>query len=104
MATTCKDIPSAKDLEKRTPFEIQGPTGIINFMPSRLTRGNGKRKWCVAIDGFCDSEPILGAQYYVFFKGAEIGATMRSTTKIKHGWQAKLETIISNPEFWGDAQ
>jgi len=99
----CNDIPAAKDLKNKTPFDVQGPSGIIQFSPFRITRGEGRQKWHLAIDGFCNGEPSHGVQYHVLYKGAELGATMKPIKQMENGWQARLETIIPNPEFWGES-
>ena len=100
----CKDIPLFKDLNEKSTIEIQTQNGIVQMIPFRVIRGEGRNKWVVDIQGFCLSEPPIATQCHLFFKGREIGCGFKSVKKIERGWQATMDTIISIPEWWGERQ
>jgi hypothetical protein len=98
-----RDIPLAKDLNKDALIDIQTETGKVQLIPFRVIRDAGKQKWCVSIEGICRSEVNPMTQCYVHFKEAEIGGNFSKMTGSKNGWwDARFETIISIPEFWGE--
>jgi hypothetical protein len=97
------DIPLAKDIDPKTPIEIQTETGIFRLFPVRVKRGKGDRKWCVAIEGICHSRAELLKQSHVLFKGQKIGGIFSRAKEASYLWHVTYEMIIAIPEFWGEA-
>ena len=96
------DIPVFKDLAKsKGGIDVEDSKGeLFKFLPLRAERGNGNRINCISIDGVSHQEIKLGEQYYVHFKGSQLGATFNKISEHKGMWKGTLQTIISAPEFW----
>jgi hypothetical protein len=98
------DIPIFKNLVSKIPIDVETPNGTIHFLPMRVKRGAGSKKWRISIEGILGQSIVPNVQCYVYFKGAQFGATFSRCQESKEVWNATLETIINSPEFWDDAQ
>jgi hypothetical protein len=98
-----KEIPPAKDIDSKSPIEIQTGTGIIRMFPLRVRRGDGRKRWCASIEGVCHTQVELMKQCFVLFKGREIGGNFSSVAVADYLWHVTYEMIIAVPEFWGEA-
>ncbi len=96
------DIPLFKDFDSKTGIEIKTPEGWITLFPNHGERGLGHGKWKLKIIGSVkgDVEPMK--QCYVLFRGAELGGQFTKIDKREHISIVTFETIIPNPEFWGE--
>ena len=102
--TSCKDIPPIKDFSLENPIDVQTENGIVQLFPYRGTRGKGREKWRLTIEGYCRSAVETNKQCKVYYGGKDARALFAQVKKVKDVWQVTLETAIISPAYWGDAQ
>jgi len=93
------DIPLAKDIDPKTPIEIQTETGIFRLFPLHVTRGVGKGKWNVSIRGVCHSEAETMKPCHVLFKGSKVEGVFSKVTSVDYLWHVTYDMAIDIPEF-----
>jgi len=96
------DIPLFKDLLKsKLEIDVEDSHGkTVKFFPLQAKRGTGSQINCISILGLSKQQVQPATQYYVHFKGNQLGATFERISEKKGTWEGTLQTIISAPEFW----
>jgi hypothetical protein len=97
------DIPLAKDIDPKTPIEIQTETGIFRLFPLKVARGLGEQKWSLSIRGVCHSEAETMKPCHVLFKGRKIEGAFSKVGAVDYVWHVTYNMIIAIPEFWSEA-
>jgi hypothetical protein len=63
------EIPAFKQLNPKMPFAVEAPNGTIQFVPLSARRGNGRKLYCLSIQGISNQPIATATQYYVHFNG-----------------------------------
>jgi len=94
------DIPPAREIGTQ-PVDIETPSGIVHILATKATRGTGRRKNFISIEGYVSSPVSTADQCYFSFRGQRGGGAFSRVSPERDGtYRVVFETIISDPEFW----
>ena len=80
-------------------LEVETPDGCLVGIVSAVQRGQGQERNCIEIEIVTKESPPDG-QCWVTFNEKRYGAIFKDVMTASGVFKSKVETIISDEEFW----